>query len=71
MDQDSAERLADAGAATAVLIFGGLTLTQWGEVSTILAGLGAFFGGIAAGLYHIKRWWILRREVKAERAEED
>lgn len=52
---DLALRAADAGAATSVMTFAGLTLSEANEIVQIIAGLVAIVAGLCASYYHLSR----------------
>jgi len=65
------DRIADAGAAGSILLFG-MTLANLNELIQIFAGASAVFAGTAAGLYHLHRWRVeLRRERQKAKAKDD
>lgn len=57
--QQQMVRVADAGAATSIALFG-VSLATWNEIVQIIAGLVAIFAGLAAGAYHISKWRHLK-----------
>lgn len=52
---ETAQRIADMGAATSVLTVFGLTLSQVNELVQIAAGLVAIVAGCCAAYYHVTR----------------
>lgn len=55
MSFPSPEKTADVLAGGSVMLFAGLTLSQWNEIAQIFAGFGAFIAGMAAAYYHLFR----------------
>lgn len=53
MSFPSPERTADSLAGASVMLFAGLTLSQWNEIAQICAGFGAFIAGLSAAYYHL------------------
>lgn len=52
---ETAQRIADAGAATSMATAAGLTLSQVNEIVQIVAGLVAIVAGMCAAYYHVTR----------------
>ena len=53
MSPSAPERAADALAGASIMLFAGLTLSQWNEIAQICAGFGAFIAGLSAAYYHL------------------
>lgn len=52
---ETAQRVADMGAATSVVTVAGLSLSQVNEIVQIIAGLVAIVAGACAAYYHVTR----------------
>jgi hypothetical protein len=69
--QEQLDHIADAGAASSILLFAGLTLAHWESIVHITAGFAATFAGVTAGIYHIHRWRKERRNEREKRRQTD
>lgn len=49
------EKTADILAGSSVMLFAGLTLSEWHEIAQIFAGFGAFIAGVCSGYYYVFR----------------